>query len=222
MDYIGLALFSVVGTQVAGDAGFNIVGCALVGCVAGLGGRTINNLLYGNSSPLLNQLPGVFWARNPSYLAVAIGCSLLTFFAWPLYCEKQSVFYLEDVIGKQNLEEDGSVGKEAFIEACDRDGDFLDTIRTAVLSKVETKGGNERGLNANGTIAIQIKPKDRLIAIKGKILARQPTGAINNLAAGVGLPEQVLRPSAATFTLHKDVKAITAAVVGLDHIPTAR
>jgi hypothetical protein len=36
-----LALFSVVGTQVAGDAGFNLVGCTLVGCIAGLGGRSI-------------------------------------------------------------------------------------------------------------------------------------------------------------------------------------
>lgn len=58
MDYVGLALFSVVGTQVAGDAGFNLVGCTLVGCVAGLGGRTINNLLFGATRN------GVFWARN--------------------------------------------------------------------------------------------------------------------------------------------------------------
>ncbi len=77
-------------------------------------------------------------------------------------------------------------------------------------------------VEVNGTIAIQIKPKDRLIAIKGKIFTRQPTGAIDHLAAGVSLPEQVLRPSAAALTLHKDVKAITAAVMGLDHIPTAR
>lgn len=85
MESVGLALFSIVGTQVAGDAGFNIVGCTLVGCIAGLGGRTINNLLYGNSAPLLRQLPGVFWARQPHYLAVTIGSSIAMFFAWPKF-----------------------------------------------------------------------------------------------------------------------------------------
>ncbi|KAL7536967.1 hypothetical protein ACHAXR_008857, partial [Thalassiosira sp. AJA248-18] len=137
MDYVALALFSVVGTQVAGDAGFNLIGCTLVGCVAGLGGRTINNVLYGNSSPLLKQLPGVFWARNPLYLAVAIGSSLVTFFVWPIYCEKMSMYYLETVIGKEKLEEDGSVGKDAFVIACERDGDFLNTIRIGMLPKMK-------------------------------------------------------------------------------------
>ena len=127
MDYVGLALFSVVGTQVAGDAGFNIVGCTLVGCVAGLGGRSINNILYGTSS-LVTKMPGVFWARNHMYLTVAIVSSLVTFFAWPVYCEKMSLYYLEKVIGKDKLEKDGSVGKEAFLAACERDQDFLQNI----------------------------------------------------------------------------------------------
>lgn len=137
MDYVGLALFSVVGTQVAGDAGFNLIGSALVGCIAGLGGRTINNVMYGASSPLLNQLPGVFWARNPSYLAIALGSSVLTFFAWPVYCEKMSVHYLETIIGKENLEEDGSVGKDAFVEACHRNEEFLENIRIGMMPKFE-------------------------------------------------------------------------------------
>ena len=77
-------------------------------------------------------------------------------------------------------------------------------------------------VEVNGTIAIQINAKDRLIAIKGKIIPRQPTGSVDHLAAGVSLPEQVVSPSAAAFTLHKDVESITAAVMGLDHIPTAR
>ena len=77
-------------------------------------------------------------------------------------------------------------------------------------------------VEVNGTIAIQIKPKDRLIAIKGKILARQPTGAIDDLAAVVGLPEQVLRPSAAALTLHKDVETIAIGkLLRLNNIPTA-
>lgn len=135
MDYVGLALFSVVGTQVAGDAGFNIVGCTLVGCVASLGGRSINNVLYGRSSPLLKALPGVFWARNPMYLVVAIGSSIVTFFLWPVYWEYMSCHYLENVIGKENLEADGSVAEKSFVRACERDKGFLDTIRIGMQPK---------------------------------------------------------------------------------------
>lgn len=137
MDYVGVALFGVVGTQVAGDAGFNIVGCTLVGCVAGLGGRSINNVLYGRSSPLLKALPGVFWARDPTYLAIAIGSSLVTFFLWPIYCECVSCHYLENVIGKENLEIDGSVAENSFIEACEQDKRFLNTLRIGMQPKMK-------------------------------------------------------------------------------------
>jgi len=143
MDSVAVALFSVVGTQVAGDAGFNIVGCTLVGCIGGLGGRTINNLLYGNSAPLLRQLPGVFWTRQPHYLAVAIGSSLAMFFAWPKYCDYMSTHYLEEVIGKDKLESDGSIGEKAFVESCERGEEFLKTIQIALLPKFKGKDLNE-------------------------------------------------------------------------------
>ena len=39
-----------------------------------------------------------------------------------------SLYYLEKVIGKDKLEKDGSVGKEAFLAACERDQDFLKNI----------------------------------------------------------------------------------------------
>ncbi|KAL7491420.1 hypothetical protein ACHAWT_001987 [Skeletonema menzelii] len=143
MDTVAVALFSVVGTQVAGDVGFNIVGCTLVGCIGGLGGRTINNLLYGNSAPLLRQLPGVFWTRQPHFLAVAIGSSLAMFFAWPQYCDYMSTHCLEEVIGKDKLEEDGSVGETAFVQACEKSEDFLKTIQIALLPKFQGKDLNE-------------------------------------------------------------------------------
>ena len=124
--------------QVAGDAGFNIVGCTLVGCVAGLGGRSINNVLYGRSSPLLKALPGVFWARDPTYLAIAIGSSIVTFFLWPIYCEYMSCHYLENVIGKENLEADGSVSEKSFVQTCEEDNNFLDLIRIGMQPTTRT------------------------------------------------------------------------------------
>ena len=55
-DFVGTALFAIVGTQLAGQAGMNVVGCTLVGCIAAMGGGTVNNLLTGSSTG------GVFWS----------------------------------------------------------------------------------------------------------------------------------------------------------------
>ena len=41
VDYLATALFGAVGVIVAGQAGMNVVGAALVGCVASLGGGTL-------------------------------------------------------------------------------------------------------------------------------------------------------------------------------------
>lgn len=116
LDFGGKALFAVVGTQVAGEADMNVVGATLVGCISCLGGGTLNNWLYG-TSPLLAQ-PGVNWVRNPSIFFLAVAASVFTFYAWPVYCENQAKRELVDVFGKDNLEPDGSVGKQAFVDAC--------------------------------------------------------------------------------------------------------
>mmetsp|Transcript_14693 Transcript_14693/g.32301 ORF Transcript_14693/g.32301 Transcript_14693/m.32301 type:complete len:434 (+) Transcript_14693:225-1526(+) len=139
MNLVGVALFSVAGTQVAGDADFNVIGCTLVGCIAGLGGRTVNNLLYGNSSPLTRGLPGVFWTRDRLSLGVAIASSLVTFIVWPLYTAGMSDHIFHNVIGKSELEDDGSVGEEAFVAACERDADFEQAMRMGIKKKVSAK-----------------------------------------------------------------------------------
>jgi hypothetical protein len=86
LDYMGTALFACVGVQIAGgEADMNIVGCTLIGCVAAMGGGTINNVLYGAARE------GAFWVRTPSFLMVALASSLATFFLWPKYCETCAV-----------------------------------------------------------------------------------------------------------------------------------
>ena len=62
-DWVGVMTYASLGTIIAGEAGMNIVGSCLVGCVAAMGGGTLNNLLMG-------QVP-VFWIRQPRYLAGA-------------------------------------------------------------------------------------------------------------------------------------------------------
>jgi uncharacterized membrane protein YeiH len=130
LDYAGTALFAIVGTQIAGDCGMNIIGCSLVGCVAAMGGGTLNNLIHGGSSLLLGR-PGVFWARNHKYFAVSLVASVVTFFAWPAYCRSSAEHYLDNVIGRENLEKCGSIGKDAFIAVCERDTKFLQFVRVA-------------------------------------------------------------------------------------------
>ena len=104
LDYVGTALFAVVGSQIAGDySGMNIVGCTLVGCTAALGGGSVNAVLFGGASPsLLSLNPGVRWVANPSYLVVAFIASIGTFFAWPYYCKLSAEEYLSHIFGKGN------------------------------------------------------------------------------------------------------------------------
>lgn len=133
-DYAGTALFAIVGTQVAGDAGMNIVGCSLVGCVAALGGASLNAMLYGGASPFLGR-PGVRFVVHPSFLIVALVSSVLTFVGWPYYCQIQAEHYLKDVIGHDRLNSKGCVDKKVFLETWERDDDdetFRKTIRDAL------------------------------------------------------------------------------------------
>jgi len=45
------------------------------------------------------------------------------------------VHYLETVIGKENLEEDGSVGENAFVLTVERDEEFLNSVRIGMWSQ---------------------------------------------------------------------------------------
>ena len=131
-DVGGTLLYAVAGTQVAGDVGMNVVGATLVGCATALGGGTLNNLLYGASSPLHGK-PGVFWVRAPEYLYMAAGASLATFFLWPWYCQQQADNYLKDMIGEENLQKSGgSVSRRAFVRTCKRNPEFLTTMQDII------------------------------------------------------------------------------------------
>mmetsp|Transcript_21828 Transcript_21828/g.33583 ORF Transcript_21828/g.33583 Transcript_21828/m.33583 type:complete len:565 (+) Transcript_21828:87-1781(+) len=84
LDYLGTALFAIVGTQLAGQAGMNVVGATLVGCVASTGGGTLNNCMTGNTRG------GVFWMRNEYFLMIALASSILTFYLWPIFEQEKA------------------------------------------------------------------------------------------------------------------------------------
>lgn len=73
---LGVAFFAASGAHAAGAAGMHGVGAVIVGGITALGGGTLNNLIAG-SAP-------VGWAKDPSFLAVALAAAAAGFYAWPL------------------------------------------------------------------------------------------------------------------------------------------
>ena len=59
-----------------------MVGCTLVGCVSGMGGGTLNNLMYG-ATP-------VYWMASPHWLGMCVASCVVTFYGWPLLEERLS------------------------------------------------------------------------------------------------------------------------------------
>jgi len=141
-DYGGTALYAIVGAQIAGDAGMNVVGCTLIGCAAALGGGTLNNMLYGVSAPLHGR-PGVFWIRIPSYLFVSMATSMATFFLWPMYCRYQADQYLASMIGAKKSSGDGKVGQHTFCAALNMDKDFKRSLVQALGKDAANKTPKE-------------------------------------------------------------------------------
>jgi Glycine transporter len=133
LDYGGTALFAVVGAQLAGEKDMNLIGCTLVGCIAAMGGGSLN-------SATLLESPGVFWVRSPSYLTLTMGVSVITFYAWPLYCREIAKQKVKDAVGVQNMYQDGSVNRHTFIRACEKDPDCLSSFRAAFGKPRATAG----------------------------------------------------------------------------------
>ena len=75
LGYFGVGIFSATGAVVGVSSDMNIIGCAVVGVVSGLGGGSIHDMLMGNTP--------TSWMKNPSYLAVALVASGIAFFCLP-------------------------------------------------------------------------------------------------------------------------------------------
>mmetsp|Transcript_34437 Transcript_34437/g.67335 ORF Transcript_34437/g.67335 Transcript_34437/m.67335 type:complete len:551 (-) Transcript_34437:155-1807(-) len=89
--WIGTASYAIAGTQVAGEAGMNIIGCCFVGCISALGGGAVNALLFGYARN------GVPWVKDPRSLFVALVSCLLTFFLWPMLCHELALERLRSI-----------------------------------------------------------------------------------------------------------------------------
>ena len=72
IDWFGTAVFAVTGALVASRKRMDIFGFILLGCVTGMGGGILRDVMLG-------ALP-VFWVREPVYLAICVAVSAATFF----------------------------------------------------------------------------------------------------------------------------------------------
>ena len=152
LDYMATGLFASVGTIIAGQAGMNVVGSTLVGCVASMGGGSLNNMLTGSATR-----GGVFWMKDSLILAIAMGASLATFYLWPLYEEQKANQFcseLHSAIGV-TIEErigDGArgVGYEQFCAALDGDPQLARRIVMACAPHFEREVGRSLLLEAEG------------------------------------------------------------------------
>jgi uncharacterized membrane protein YeiH len=72
LDWFGICVFALSGTLVASRKRMDIVGFALLGCVTGIGGGTVRDVLLGS-------LP-VFWVKQPAYVITCLLVSCAAFF----------------------------------------------------------------------------------------------------------------------------------------------
>jgi uncharacterized membrane protein YeiH len=91
LDMIGVAVFAVTGALVASRKQMDIVGFIFLGTVTGIGGGTVRDLVLG--------VTPVFWVKDPTYLLVCVGCSVLTFFVAHMFKSRLRLLIWLDAVG---------------------------------------------------------------------------------------------------------------------------
>jgi len=75
LDLLGTVVNAFSGTIAAGRVGMDLLGCAIIACVAAMGGGTLRDGLLG-------RLP-VFWMKRPLFLQLSLLASVGTFAVYP-------------------------------------------------------------------------------------------------------------------------------------------
>ncbi len=85
-----VAVCAITGVLDAGRKHMDLIGALLVGIATALGGGTVRDVLIDRS---------VFWIADQTYLIVALGTALLTFFVARAVNIPQKLFLLPDALG---------------------------------------------------------------------------------------------------------------------------
>lgn len=90
LDLVAVFVFALTGGLVASRAQLDIVGFLFLGCLTGIGGGTLRDLLLGRDP--------VFWVGSPHYIAVACAAAILVFFtAHRLESRYRAIVWLDAV-----------------------------------------------------------------------------------------------------------------------------
>ncbi|AKH20072.1 trimeric intracellular cation channel family protein [Sedimenticola thiotaurini] len=87
----GIAVFAVSGSLEAARKEMDILGFLLIGCVTGLGGGTLRDLLLG-ATP-------VYWIERPEMVMICLVASVATYFLAPLLTSRYRALVWMDAIG---------------------------------------------------------------------------------------------------------------------------
>lgn len=153
IDYLGTSLFAVVGAEMAGQAGMNVVGCTLVGCIAAMGGGTVNNLITG--------VTPVFWLRDPSFLVCAALSSVAAFYLWPEYESRAAANELQRRPSLRNHPESTGGATRLHERARARVMDsmelyVLESVALSVVGIIGARHGISRGLPPAACVALGV------------------------------------------------------------------
>jgi uncharacterized membrane protein YeiH len=91
LDWFGVCVFALSGALVASRKRMDIFGFALLGCVTGIGGGTIRDVLMGS-------LP-VFWVAKPAYLLTCVLVASAAFFVAHLVQSRLRILIWCDAVG---------------------------------------------------------------------------------------------------------------------------
>ena len=88
LDLIAVFIFALTGGLVASRAQLDVVGFLFLGCLTGVGGGTLRDLVLGRDP--------VFWVGSPHYIGVACAAAILAFFtAHRLESRYQAIVWLD-------------------------------------------------------------------------------------------------------------------------------
>jgi uncharacterized membrane protein YeiH len=117
VDYVGTSMYAALATICAGEAGMNVVGSTLVGCVTGLGGGTLNNVMMGNTP--------VGWMTDTKWLSICIASCVTTFYCWPIFEDKMAQREFLSMTPDAN----GHVHLTGFAAWLSEDGEFAQRLK---------------------------------------------------------------------------------------------
>lgn len=178
LDYCGVAVFAATGALAASRKQLDVVGFVFLGCVTGIGGGTLRDIIL--------DVP-VFWIAHPPYVIVCVAAALFVFFTAHLVESRYRLLLWLDALGMSAY---AVMGAAKGVAAT---GSLTVAVVTGMLTG--TFGGILRDVLA-GEPSVLLRPE---IYVTAALLGSAIFVVLN--AAGLPLPASALAAFAGAFLL---------------------